>query len=66
MKYVHLKIPKGGEGEHKIEVERDEESYKTEAPLGNISSKVLLLVVLFLFAMIFLILCLFSLVFLRS
>lgn len=51
MKSVHLKIPKDGEGEQKIEVERDEESYKTEVPLGNISSKVLPLAVLFLFAM---------------
>lgn len=46
-----MKSPKDGEGEQKIEVERDKESYKTEVLLGNIYYKVLPPVVLFLLAM---------------
>lgn len=53
MKSVHLKVPKDGQGEQKMEVERGEESYRTEIPLGNIFYNLLPPVVLFLFAMMF-------------
>lgn len=53
MKSVHLKVPTDGEGEQKMEVERGEESYRTEVPLDSISYNLLPPVVLFLFAMVF-------------